>query len=71
MKKLLLALLVISGLAGCGLSAWYIGTKQTSHSEFVEPVVGKFEQGFPSTEDPTSEQTPIEESPETTEPLEY
>lgn len=64
MKKLLLALLVISGLAGCGLSAWYVGTKQTSHSEFVEPVVGDFK------EDPTPEQPPIE-SPESAEPLEY
>ena len=56
MKKLLLALLVISGLVGCGLSAWYIGTKQNSHSEFVEPVVGDFEQGLPTIEDPTPEQ---------------
>ena len=67
MKKLLLALLVISGLIGTGLSAWYIGTKQTSHSEFVEPKVGNFEQGLPATEDPAEEQTP--EIP--TETLEY
>lgn len=58
MKKLLLALLAISALVGTGLSAWYIGTKQTSHSEFVEPVVGDFEQGLPTIEDPTEEQTP-------------
>lgn len=62
MKKLLLALLVISGLVGCGLSAWYIGTKQTSHSEVVEPVVGDFNEGLPT----TPEQTP-EESTETQE----
>ena len=66
MKKLLLALLVISGLAGCGLSAWYIGTKQTSHSEFITPDIGEFH----VPEDPNPEQPPIE-SPETTEPLEY
>lgn len=65
MKKLLLVLLAISALVGTGLSAWYIGTKQTSHSEFVEPVVGDF-----SEELPTDQETPIE-SPETTEPLEY
>ncbi len=70
MKKLLLALLVISGLAGCGLSAWYVGTKQTSHSEFVEPVVGDFIDESPSPEDHTLEETPIE-TPESTEPLEY
>lgn len=67
MKKLLLALLAISALVGTGLSAWYIGTKQTSHSEFLEPQVGNFEQGIPTTEDPTEEQTP--ENP--TENLEY
>ena len=53
MKKLLLALLAISALVGTGLSAWYIGTKQTSHSEFLEPQVGDFTQ-----EDTTEEQTP-------------
>ena len=62
MKKLLLALLVISGLVGCGLSAWYIGTKQTSHSEFVTPDIGEFH----VPEDPTPEDTP-EESTETPE----
>lgn len=68
MKKLLLALLVVSGLAGSGLSAWFIGTKQTSHSEVVEPVVGEFKDGFPSIEDPTPEE-PTPETP--SESLEY
>ena len=64
MKKLLLALLVISGLAGSGLSAWYIGTKQTSHSEVVEPIVGDFAEELPT--------TPEEPTPETpSEPTEY
>ena len=68
MKKLLLALLVISGLIGSGLSAWYIGTKQTSHSEFVTPEIGKFE----VPEDPTLDQNPDENNPEnSSESLEY
>lgn len=67
MKKLLLALLVISGLAGCGLSAWYIGTKQTSHSEVVEPVVGDFGEGLP-----TPDQNPDENNQDNpSESLEY
>ena len=61
MKKLLLALLVISGLVGFGLSAWYIGTKQTSHSEYLTPEIGKF------TEEPA---TTEENNPESSETLE-
>ncbi len=43
MKKLLLALLVISGLVGVGASAWYVSAKQVTHiTEPVEPIIGDF-----------------------------
>lgn len=44
MKKLLLALLIISGLVGVGASAWYISAKQVTHTtEPIEPIIGEFE----------------------------
>ena len=42
MKKLLLVLLLIGGLGGTGMSAWYLSTKQTSHTETLKPDVGDF-----------------------------